>query len=316
MELRFENPYYLVLLLSIPLLIITHFYFLRKTKKKAMKFANFEALKRVTGKKLITKNIPLLVLRLIILALLILSASGPVIWYKGQESHNDFVLAIDTSASMLNEDLSPNRLSSAKESALEFVESLDSRTRVGLVTFAGVSFINSLLTRNLEDIKNKIEKIDITTVGGTDLGTALVTSTNVLLQGKKAKSIILLTDGSQTTGSFVENPVKSGTYYAKNNHVIVYTIGVGTGQGTATYVPLNITAVYDKTTLQYIASETGGKFFEANNEQELKSAFDEIASLKSQAFLDIDLRFGLMMVSLLLLFLEWGLKNTRYRAIP
>ena len=66
-EITFQNPIYLWFLISIPLMILTHFYLLRQSKKKAMKFANFETIKRITGKKLITKNISMLVLRSFIL---------------------------------------------------------------------------------------------------------------------------------------------------------------------------------------------------------------------------------------------------------
>ncbi|MBN2422648.1 VWA domain-containing protein [Candidatus Woesearchaeota archaeon] len=316
MEVVFEHPFYLILLLSIPLLILTHFYFFRHIKKKAIKFANFEALKRVTGSTLITKNTSLLILRLVIITLLILSASGPVLWYKGKENYNDFVLTIDTSASMLTEDLYPDRMRAAKQAALAFVDTLDSRTQIGVVSFSGVALIEDLLSIDMNKIKQTINNLDIMTAGGTDIGTALITSTNILGQGIKSKTIILLTDGSQTTGSFVNDPVSSGINYAKKHHVIVHTIGIGTEQGISGYLPLNISAVYDKETLERIAEETGGKFFEARNEDELLEAFSEIASLKNEAFLDIDLRFGLMMISLILIFVEWGLINTKFRAVP
>ena len=63
-NITFENPIYLWYLLSIPLLIYTHFFLLRRSKAVAMKFANFEALKRVTGGMILSRNVNLLVLRL------------------------------------------------------------------------------------------------------------------------------------------------------------------------------------------------------------------------------------------------------------
>ena len=316
MGIIFENPYNLVLLVSIPLLIVTHFYFFRHIKKKAMKFANFEALKRVTGMNLITKNTSLLILRLVTITLLILSASGPVLLYQGKDNANDFVIALDTSASMISEDIDPDRLTSAKRAAVAFIDTLDSRTRVGVVSFSGVATVDILLTPELNKVRDTVSRLSIMTSGGTDIGSAIITGTNVLLMGSKSRTIILLTDGSQTSGSFVDDPTTTAINYAKANQVIIHTIGIGTGEGGAGYLPINLSAVYDKTNLERIASSTGGQFYEAKDETELLEAFKQIALVRNDAILSMDLRFGLMMISLILIFVEWGLINTKFRAVP
>jgi hypothetical protein len=59
MEITFVNPQYLWLLLIVPALILTHFYGLKFSRKKAIKFANFEALSRVTGGHKLSMNLPL-----------------------------------------------------------------------------------------------------------------------------------------------------------------------------------------------------------------------------------------------------------------
>jgi len=105
-SLTFTNPFYLWLLVSIPLLIITHFFVLNYLNRRAVKFANFEAVKRVTGSKLELKNVKtvsknrlLLIIRTFVLFFLIISIAGPVLWYSGQSSEFDFVIAIDASSS-------------------------------------------------------------------------------------------------------------------------------------------------------------------------------------------------------------------------
>ncbi|MFH0874418.1 MAG: VWA domain-containing protein [archaeon] len=316
MEVIFDYPLYLILLLSIPLLVVTHFYLLRHIRRKAMKFANFEALRRVTGSDLITKNMFLLVFRCVTLTILVFSAAGPVIWYKGKENHNDYVITIDTSASMLAEDFFPDRLRAAKKVATDFLGTLDLRTQVAVVSFSGIPKVESLLSSETSQAMAKINELEIMAAGGTDIGSAIVTSTNILLLGRKSKTIILLTDGSQTTGTFVDDSLKSGVAYAKKNHVIIHTIGIGTGNAPSGYLPINVSASYEKDSLAAIALQTGGKFFEANNEEELAAAFSEINALKDEAYLDLDLRFGLLMIGVLMLFLEWGLLSTKYRAVP
>ncbi|MBN1503372.1 VWA domain-containing protein [Candidatus Woesearchaeota archaeon] len=318
MEISFQSPYYLILLVSIPLLVITHYYSLKHTKRKAMKFANFEALKRVTGEHLITKNITLLIIRVLFLIVLVIGLARPVFWYRGKSNHNDFVIAIDMSASMTAEDVLPNRLEAAKESAKVFVDSLDSRTKLGLVAFAGVSFIESPLTIDINEVKRQIGNLDIMTAGGTDLGGALITSTNLLLSGDKAKSIILLTDGSDTSGFAVDENIDFGLDYLRKSHITLYAIGIGTEQGDFGNLPeeLEITYSYDEEELKNMAEATGGKFFEATNNEELLYAFSEINSLTEEGNLSIDLSVAFLTISLILIFIEWGMINTKFRAVP
>src|SRR3989344_2294049 len=121
MEITFTNPEYLWFLFVIPILILVHFAGLRSTRRKALKFANFEAIERVTGGQVLSKNLFLLTIRLIIVILFVLALAGTIYWYAGQGSDFDFVLAIDASNSMLATDLPPNRIEVAKIRAQEFI---------------------------------------------------------------------------------------------------------------------------------------------------------------------------------------------------
>jgi Ca-activated chloride channel family protein len=209
--LIFTNPFYLWLLASIPLLIVTHFFVLGYLKRRAVKFANFEAIKRVTGTKFelknvrtISKNRFLLIIRIFVLLFLIFSIAGPVLWYSGQSSEFDFVIAIDASSSMLADDFIPYRLDAARKASSLFVESLKAKTRVGVVSFAGTSFVELDLTDNMKKTEEAINGIRIKRVGGTDIGGAITTSSNLLLREENARVIILLTDGQSTVGTPVD----------------------------------------------------------------------------------------------------------------
>src|SRR3989344_2956742 len=124
MEIIFEKPEFLWLLLVIPLIVIVHFLTLKSTTRKAVKFANFETLERITGGQSLSKNFFLLFIRTLIILLFIFALSGTTISYIGQGSDFDYAIAIDASNSMLVQDLQPNRLEAAKERAVEFVDSL------------------------------------------------------------------------------------------------------------------------------------------------------------------------------------------------
>jgi Ca-activated chloride channel family protein len=315
--LIFTNPFYLWLLASIPLLIVTHFFVLGYLKRRAVKFANFEAIKRVTGTKFelknvrtISKNRFLLIIRIFVLLFLIFSIAGPVLWYSGQSSEFDFVIAIDASSSMLADDFIPYRLDAARKASSLFVESLKAKTRVGVVSFAGTSFVELDLTDNMKKTEEAINGIRIKRVGGTDIGGAITTSSNLLLREENARVIILLTDGQSTVGT----PVDEAIEYANKNHVTVNTIGIGTKEG-GTFIKGDLLSKLDESTLIYIAQKTGGKYYKAENEGELSKAFDNISS-SAEEKIPINLSMGFMMIALALLFIEWGMINTKYRTLP
>ena len=315
--LIFTNPFYLWLLISIPLLILTHFFVLGYLKKRAVKFANFEAIKRVTGAKFELKNVKtisknrfLLLIRIFVLLFLIFSIAGPVLWYSGQSSEFDFVIAIDASSSMLADDFTPYRLDAARKASSSFVESLKAKTNIGIVSFAGTSFVEQDLTDNLKKAEDAINGVRIKRSGGTDIGGAIITSTNLLLNQENSRVIILLTDGQSTVGT----PVDESIEYANKNYVTVNTIGIGTEEG-GTFIKGDLLSKLDEPTLIDIAQKTDGNYYRAENEESLANAFEEI-SASSQKKIPINLSSGFMMIALALLFIEWGMINTKYRTLP
>jgi len=317
MELVFLNPAYLWLLASIPFLIAMHFMVSNYLKTKAWKFANFEAIKRVVGPspsmknfRFISKNLTLLAIQVLTITTLILSVSGAMFWYTGFAADHDFVLAIDASSSMLADDFYPNRFEAAKDSALRFVDMLSSKANVGIVSFAGTSFVEQPLTSSLSEAMLRIENLDISRAGGTDIGEALVTSSNMLVSSEKSRAIILLTDGRDTVGTSID----VGINYAYDNNVIVHTIGVATEQG-GQFGATAAVSTLDEESLKRISSNTGGMYFKAASKEELDQAYREIASSAEQK-ISFNLQLPLMLFALALIFLQSALLNTRYRTLP
>ena len=318
MYLTFENPEYLWFLLSIPLLIVSHFAFLRYSKRKAIRFANFQALKRVSNQKIMTKNHMVLLARMVILFTLILAVSGTKVWYLAYTNQNDFVIAIDSSSSMTAKDLEPSRFEAAKDYTIKFIDELSTDSKVGLVSFSGASFIETLPTDDFSKLRKSINGLEIAKVGGTNIPDAIVTSTNLLLASDKGRTIILMTDGSNTVSYFIRDPILEGINYARQNNVMIYTIGIGSETGPIGYLPeyYNISSVYDSNTLMKIANETGGRYFDAKTTKDLDNTFDAILANASEAYIGFDLGIGLLIIALGMIFLEWGLISTRFRAIP
>ncbi len=312
MEITFSNPLYLWFLIVIPLMILAHFITLRFTSRKALKFANFPAIEYVTGKRILSKNYMLLAMRLVILSLLILAVSGVVLWYEGETGQMDFMLAIDSSGSMLAKDYEPNRLAAAKSAALSFVRSIPEQTDIGVLSFAGVSFVKQRPTSDMLKVSGAIENISIEIAGGTAIGSAIISSVNLFKDPDETKIVVLLTDGQNNVGPSVEEAIS----YANENHVTVHTIGIGTEEGgLLTDINLTFVSKLDSETLVMIANQTSGRYFEARNESQLSEIYENIALLGIKK-ISLNLSLVFLIISLVLLFFEWGLINTKYRTLP
>ncbi|MBI2672805.1 VWA domain-containing protein [Candidatus Woesearchaeota archaeon] len=309
MEIAFNNPDYLWFLLSIPLFIIIYFITERHSKKKALKFANYEAISRITGESIVSTNIVLLIIRVVILGSIILAISGTVLYYIGPVTDADFVLAIDSSSSMTANDLNPTRLEAAKREAINFVDNLPGKTSIGIISFSGAAFVEQELTDNMNDAKTAIRNIETKGIGGTDLGEALVIGVNTLLPSKKTKVLILLTDGQSNIGIPVEQAIK----YVNKNNVIVHTIGIGTTTG-GQIGGLDVVSKLDEEKLQAIALTSYGSYFRATDESSLSQAYKILAST-TQMRTSKDLSPILTLTALIVIFLEWVLSSTRYKVL-
>ena len=309
MEVIFEKPEYLLILFVIPIIIIVHFLTLKYTNRRAIKFANFEIIQRITQGQNLSSNFFLLFIRIVIILLFIFALSGITLSYVGQGSNFDFSLAIDSSNSMLIQDLQPNRLEAAKTNAIDFIDKLNSKNQISIVSFSGVTYVNEALTNDLGEAKNSIRKIEASETGGTALGSAIITSTNTLLPSKNSRVVILLTDGNSNTGVDVNDAIE----YAKLKQVTIHTIGIGTSQG-AEYTP-GVNLTLDEEALKEIASETNGKYFKASSPESLANAYKEVSGLtQTTIFKNLGLMFTL--IAIFLLIIEWVLFNTKYRTIP
>ena len=325
MQVTFTNPSYLFFLFSIPLLILTHFFTMIYLRRRAFKFANLEAIWRVTGGDkayfkntiFLSNSTLLLMLRILILVCLILTAAGTILWTQSSTTNYDVVLAIDASSSMLATDFEPTRLDAAKAEATNFVNRLSSRTRAGLVSFAGSSFIEQGLTSNPSDVAAAIEKLDVKTVGGTDIGGAIITASNVLMSAKaptsekeRARIIVLLTDGRSNVGASADD----GIDYALKNNIRIFTIGVATPEG-GTFLRTESVSTLDEESLKHIADATEAKYFRAESAQNITTSFEEILTSGAQN-IPTNLSNVLLLIGVALLFGEWGLISTKFRSVP
>ena len=239
----------------------------------------------------------------------------------------DIVLCIDVSGSMLAQDLTPNRMEAAKDVAAGFVDNRPT-DRIALVIFSGESFTLSPLTTDQAVLKSQIFNIKSGLLeDGTAIGMGLATSVERLRAStSKSKVVILLTDGENNGGFIDPNTAKE---MAKSLAVKVYTIGVGT-DGTAP-VPVQTPAGIvmqreqvniDEKLMTQIATETGGKYFRAKDNETLKNIYSEIDKLEKSKIEVTALRrfterfFPFAIAAALLLALEILLRYTVFKRFP
>jgi len=317
MEITFSNPTFLLFLISIPMLIISHIFTVRYLERRAVRFANFEAIRRVTGGDrasiknsiLLTRNTPLLIMRLVSLTMLIFAAAGTSLWMYGTANNYNYVISIDASSSMLADDFSPTRLAAAKLAASEFVQTLPGRSSIGVLSFSGIPFIEQQPTTDKGKVLTAIERIKVRDAGGTDIASAIITGVNMLMP-QDTRALILLTDGRSTVGV----PLQEGVDYAVANHAVVNAIGVATLEG-GHYLQGSEVSILDEQSLQQVSQITGGKYLRAENPTAIAESLGSIAST-AQGYYSVDLSGGLLLLSIGVLFIEWGLVTTRFKTIP
>jgi Ca-activated chloride channel family protein len=321
--IEFAHPGFFWLFISIPLMVGWYIW-----KQKQLQ-GNL-AMPTIRGFAMITKSmLPRfrhlsIVLRSLAMAALIVALARPqssLSWQDTTTEGIDIVIASDISGSMLAEDFKPNRLEAGKNIAINFIQNRPN-DRIGLVVFSGESFTqcpltidHSVLVNLYADIKNGMIE------DGTAIGMGLATAVNRLKDSEaKSKVIILLTDGSNNSGSI---PPVTAAEIAKQFGVRVYTVGIGTN-GFAPYpvqTPMGIQyqrmkVDIDEGTLNKIATITGGRYFRATNNSALKDIYEQIDKLE-KAKIDVTQyrkkteRFlPYAIIALALLSLEFLTKNT------
>ena len=206
----------------------------------------------------------------------------------------DIVLGLDISGSMQALDFSVgntrlNRIAVVKAVVAQFIEDRPN-DRIGLVAFAGYPYLVSPLTLDHDWLLQNLERVNIGMgVDGTAIGSALAAAINHLrTTAAKSKVVILLTDGVNNSGKIA--PLAAAEA-ARALGVKVYTIGVGArgkvpipvqDEKGAVHV-IMATVDVDETTLQAMASETGGLFYRATDTDSLQKIYAQINRYEKSA---------------------------------
>lgn len=301
----FLYPQLLLFLLSIPLFILIYFLGGLYNHRKSLVFPNFEAMKRISGGEIFSRNFVFLYLNITILTLLVLGISGMTVVLEAKSGSFSYVFAIDSSGSMATTDVLPNRLEASKNFAKEFVDKLP-LVDMGVIGFSGDALVMQKLDASKLKTKLAIDNINFGKVSGTNIYNAVI-GANEIFGTRKMKSLILITDGQSNVGD-----VNKIIEYAKKRNIIINTIAVGTlkgGESGSGYI-----SKVNENFLKALAFNTRGKFFSAQDADALDETLFEFG--KTATTVSLNISVYLLIVSLILLLLSWTLYNFRFKTIP
>jgi len=320
-------PWALLALLVIPL-VLGVWWLLRRRRRRAAVRVTSIALVRAAlpGRNRWLRRIPAALL-ILGLAVLGVGAARPQATVPVASSSATILLALDVSGSMCSTDVDPNRLTVAEKQAGDFIRSQAGGPRIGLVTFGGTAGVLVPPTSDTQQLLDALK--GLTTTRGTAIGQAILTSIDAIAEvdpsvagtgasvkpdpkaAYAADAIVVLTDGANTQGVA---PLTAAEQ-AADRRLRVFTIGFGTtkpssmvcsgqqvdgwyggggggggfnGGGGFGFGFSRVQSI-DEKTLRGIADETGGKYYRAQNADELKDALGKLPGSFSLVHKHIDI---------------------------
>ncbi len=333
--IRFAHPEFLYGLYFIPVLVLAFWYFARRRNKMLEKFAG-KTLQDVLlptysrGKAILRSGIWIFAV-----ACLLVAASDPQIGTRLEtvkETGIDIYILLDVSLSMQAQDLQPSRLDKAKLEIANLIQRLHG-DRIGLIVFAGEPFVQFPLTTDYSAADLFLNAANTSSV--PEQGTAIAAAINLAVKSfdykmNSEKVMVLFTDGEDHQGD-----IKGAIENAKKHGIKIFTIGLGSTQGTP--IPIYndqgqqigfkkddkghiVLTRMRPETLEEIASESGGKFFQAQNgRDELRIIYDDLSKIKKTQFgekrvADYEDRFYYFLApAILLLLVEFFMSDRKSR---
>ena len=230
--MSFGAPQWFWALLGLPLLVLLFGRAERRSAQRLHAFVSPRLVPELTGKVDRMRRYLRFALQLAALALGIVSLAQPRWGYSFEEARRkgiDLLCAVDTSRSMLSNDVQPNRLERVKLATQDLINQLEG-DRVGLIAFAGRAFIQAPLTIDYGAVVEAINDLSTETIpeGGTNISEAITLA--IKTYGKSAtgnRALVIFTDGEELSGDALKTAKA-----AADAGVRIFTVGVGTPQGS------------------------------------------------------------------------------------
>jgi Ca-activated chloride channel family protein len=307
----FQWPLALLALLVVPAALAAWLLLERRPSRYAVTFTNLDVLASVVDRSVQWRRWVPPALFLLALASLAVGFARPEVTIMAPSERATIVLAIDSSGSMMAEDVRPTRFAAAQAAVRTFLDDLPPKVRVGLVTFAAENEVVAPPTTDRTVVRQSLEFL--VPLRGTAIGDAVARAAEVAHDAVEPHSertlasfsaaaaeddqdeerppaaVLFLSDGFQTTG--VLTPL-DGAARAQELRIPVYTIALGTDAGVVEFgfgpERREVPVPPDRESLRMIAEQTDGKYFDAPTAEALKAAYDELGSLLGEEPKDIE----------------------------
>ncbi len=274
-------PHWLLLLAAVAALTVFYLLAQRRRTAYAVRFTNLELLDTIAPHRPGWRRHGPAAALLLALGSLVIALARPATIQNVPRERATIIVAIDTSLSMMAEDVAPNRFDAAKEAAASFVELLPDKINVGLVSFNRIASVVVSPTEDHDAVKLAIQGLHLDQ--GTAIGEAIFASIQAIdsvAAGDGAEPtparVILMSDGETTAG----RPDSVAATVAFERDIAVSTIAFGTATGTIV-VPgqdRRVSVPVNEDALREIAERTNGTFFTAATAEQLKKVYADIGS--------------------------------------
>jgi Ca-activated chloride channel family protein len=229
--MSFAAPNYLWLLLVIPPLVILFLWWSESERRRLVtQFIHARLLPNLLAGVSTTRRKIRAALFIAAIVAVIISLARPqwgFDWQEVKQRGLDIIVAIDTSKSMLAEDIAPNRLARAKLAALDLMQQAKS-DRLGLVAFAGEAFLQCPITIDDSAFRQSVDALDVNIIpqGGTAIADAIDEVRKAFKEGDNHKVLVLFTDGEDQDSGALDAAKR-----AADAGVMIFTVGIGSPEG-------------------------------------------------------------------------------------
>jgi Ca-activated chloride channel family protein len=275
----FASPLALLCLLAVPLAVLLHVATGRRRRRYPVRFPALATLAAVVAPEpRWRRHLPFALLALALAALAV-ALARPEKTVQVAVERASVVLVTDISRSMSATDVSPTRLEAARRAALSFLDKVPKQLRVGLVTFSDAAQTLQTPTTDHAAVSHALDSLQ--PIAGTSTGAGLGTALDDLkIRGgdtsarRPPAALVLLSDGSATDGAAAYQVAAE----ARRLRVPIYTVALGTPDGTITVQGRTLYVPPDTEALQRIASTSGGQAFRAEDSDQLDAVYDRLGS--------------------------------------
>ena len=291
--MTFLWPVVLALYVIIPALIAAYIWILRRPSRVRVRYPSLDLVAQAAAAgKPWRRHLPA-AFYLLTLCAVIFTVARPMAPVPVPDNRTVVMLSIDVSRSMMAHDVVPTRIEAAKRAAVEFVRALPRGAKIGLVSFSSYA---TLVTPPTEDHDRVIQAINSLTLEfATAIGDGLLEAVYALPGRVRPENspgsgmpplgpppagdrltpatVVLLSDGQSNRGT----PPEDAAVVARQQRVKVYTVGLGSPEGT--FLELGGRSIFvrlDEETLKEIAQVTGGIYQRVSSTGELSRVYTRL----------------------------------------